>query len=413
MPIADDPAPRPDDPFEGVVLDEDFVRSAAVKEQSGRARMLAAKWKQQPPQPEPWRASADPAPAPARRRFGRRPKPVDPWGRRRRRNWQTPLFVVLAAAVTLAALNVDRLNGWYHRGQESSALPATGPATAPAPAPATTAPPTAEPGTPTVEHPWAGSPADAWKAGADALVLPEAKGQGVFDKEEVADMLDSVRQYLVLTNLDPKTLHGETPAAALAMMDRTSRADLEKALAHPTADADATTWLSRFDPRRAVPVTDVVKARGTMTFEGDGDRGLLVHTDYIFVYALRPGPDAGVPRPGQSTGGGGNGGGTAKPVALTADAAPRVEREIVRRQQDFRFYDPARYKVQRGKLFLDKWYAYLGNNVCTTGSGYLETDFSVDFGLGTDEPRTGKTVDPYDPNQKLDDREGCDTLSRS
>ncbi|GAA1069134.1 hypothetical protein GCM10009663_00070 [Kitasatospora arboriphila] len=402
VPTVDDPAPRPDDPFEDVVLDEDFVRAATVKEQSGRARMLAAKWQQQPPQPEPWRASADPAPAPARRRFGRRPKPVDPWGRRRRRNWQTPVFVVLAAAVTLAALNVDRLNGWYHRGEDSSAAAAD--PTAPA-----AAPPTTDPQTPTVERPWAGSPADAWKAGADALVLPQAKAEGVFGKEEVAGLLEKVRQYLVLTNLDPKTVHGETPAAALALLDRSSREDLEKALAHPTVDSDAANWLSRFDPRRAVPVTDVVKARGTMTFEGDGDRGLLVHTDYIFVYALRPGPDAGVPRPGQSTGSGG----TAKPVALKADVAPRVEREIVRRQQDFRFYNPARYKVQRGRLLLDKWTADFGNNVCGMGSGYLETDFTVDFGPGTEEPHTGPTVDPYDPNRKLDDHEGCGTLTRS
>ncbi|WP_431679226.1 hypothetical protein [Kitasatospora sp. KL5] len=403
MPIVEDPAPRPDDPFDGLVLDEDFVRGAAVKEQSGRARMLAAKWKRQPPQPEPWRASADPAPSAPRRRFGRRPKPVDPWGRRRKRNWQTPLFVVLAAAVTLAALNVDRLHGWYERGRDSSAASAGGPG-----ASATAAPPTADPDTPTVERPWAGSPADTWKAGADALVLPEAKAVGVFDKEEVADLLAEVRQYLVLTNVDPKTIRGETPAAALAMLDRGSRADLEKALAHPTADLDATTWLSRFDPRRAVPVTDVVKAQGTMTFESDGDRGLMVHTDYIFVYALRPGPDAGAPRPGQSAGGSG----TAKPVAWKAGDGTRVEREIVRRQQDFRFYNPDRYKVQRGKLFLHKWLADLGNNVCATGSGYLETDFSIDFGLGTDEPHTGPTVDPYDPNRKLDDHEGCGTLSR-
>nr|WP_144298678.1 hypothetical protein [Streptomyces sp. TLI_235] len=402
MPIVDDPAPRPDDPFEDLVLDEDFVRGATVKEQSGRSRMLAAKWKRQPPQPEPWRASADPAPA-ARRRFGRRPEPVDPWGRPKKRNWQTPLFVVLAAAVTLAALNVDRLHGWYERSRGSSAAPTAGPGSASA----TAAPPTADPDTPTVDRPWAGSPADTWQAGLEALAMPEAKAVGVFGKGDVAGLLGKVRQYLVLTNLDPRTIAGETPTDALALLDREARADLEKALAHPTADQDATSWLSRFDPHRSVPVTDVVKVQGRTTFESDGDRGLLVHTDYIFVYALKPGPDAGAPRPGQSSGG------TAKPVAWKTGDGVRVEREIVRRQQDFRFYDPARYQVQRGKLVLDKGRADFGNNVCDMGSGYLETDFSIGFDFGTGEPHTGPTVDPYDPNRPLDDHQGCGTLSRS
>ncbi|MEV6208552.1 hypothetical protein [Kitasatospora sp. NPDC051914] len=405
MPIVEDPPPRPDDPFDGLVLDEDFVRGAAVKEQSGRARMLAAKWKQQPPQPEPWRASADPAPPAPRRRFGRRPKPVDPWGRRRKRNRQTLLFVVLAAAVTLAALNVDRLHGWYRQGQESSSLPAVGPETASP----TAAPPTVAPDTPTVDRPWAGSPADAWPAGADAVVVPEAKAVGVFSKDTVAAHLAAVRQYLVLTNLDPKTVAGQTPSAALALLDRQGRAELEKALAHPTAESDPANWLSRFDPRRAVPVSDVVKVQGRTTFESDGDRGLLVHTDYTFVYALRPGPDAGAPRPGASSGG------AAKPVAWKAgDDGVHVEREIVRREQDFRFYDPARYQVQRGKLVITRSAGAFGNNVCTMGSGFLETDFDRTR-QGTDPstgPSGGATVDPYDRSRPLDGEPGCDSLSR-
>ncbi|MER7580034.1 hypothetical protein [Kitasatospora sp. NPDC097691] len=59
MPIAEDPEPRSArgdepggsdpsgtgarDPFADLVLDEEFVRSAAVTEQSGRTRMLAAR----------------------------------------------------------------------------------------------------------------------------------------------------------------------------------------------------------------------------------------------------------------------------------------------------------------------------------------------------------------------------------
>ncbi|WP_354637588.1 hypothetical protein [Kitasatospora camelliae] len=63
MPIADDPFPdpsddphasgRPDpsspDPFDGLVLDEAFVRGATVKEPSARTRMLTARWRLEPP----------------------------------------------------------------------------------------------------------------------------------------------------------------------------------------------------------------------------------------------------------------------------------------------------------------------------------------------------------------------------
>ncbi|GHH79223.1 hypothetical protein GCM10018781_56760 [Kitasatospora indigofera] len=56
MPIADDPhqpphRPEPNgaDPFDGLLLDEDFVRGAAVKEPSARTRMLSARWRLQEP----------------------------------------------------------------------------------------------------------------------------------------------------------------------------------------------------------------------------------------------------------------------------------------------------------------------------------------------------------------------------
>ncbi|MEV7603406.1 hypothetical protein AB0O91_39160 [Kitasatospora sp. NPDC089797] len=68
MPIADEPHPSPfpepepgpgpepaardrgtPDPFEGLVLDERFVRDATVQEPTARTRMLTARWREQPP----------------------------------------------------------------------------------------------------------------------------------------------------------------------------------------------------------------------------------------------------------------------------------------------------------------------------------------------------------------------------
>ncbi|AJE41497.1 MULTISPECIES: SGM_3592 family protein [Streptomyces] len=49
------------DDWDGVVLDEDFIRSAVSIEPSGRARMLAARWRREAPDPQPWRSDEPPA----------------------------------------------------------------------------------------------------------------------------------------------------------------------------------------------------------------------------------------------------------------------------------------------------------------------------------------------------------------
>ncbi|QEU93211.1 hypothetical protein [Streptomyces kanamyceticus] len=48
--------------WDDVVLDEDFVRSAAAEEPSARARMLAERWRARgAPEPQPWRSDEPPA----------------------------------------------------------------------------------------------------------------------------------------------------------------------------------------------------------------------------------------------------------------------------------------------------------------------------------------------------------------
>ncbi|PYC75857.1 hypothetical protein C7C46_23245 [Streptomyces tateyamensis] len=47
--------------MDGVGLDEAFVRAAPVAEPSGRSRMLAARWRREPPEPQPWRSDQPPA----------------------------------------------------------------------------------------------------------------------------------------------------------------------------------------------------------------------------------------------------------------------------------------------------------------------------------------------------------------
>ncbi|MER6121130.1 hypothetical protein ABT173_00200 [Streptomyces sp. NPDC001795] len=49
------------DTWDGVVFDEDFIRSASTTEPSARARMLAARWRNEAPGPQPWRSDEPPA----------------------------------------------------------------------------------------------------------------------------------------------------------------------------------------------------------------------------------------------------------------------------------------------------------------------------------------------------------------
>ncbi|MEU6775325.1 hypothetical protein [Streptomyces sp. NPDC046759] len=64
------------DAWDELVLDEAFVRGAETSEPSARARMLAARWRAEEPEPQPWRSDEPPAGwffSRARRRRWRRP----------------------------------------------------------------------------------------------------------------------------------------------------------------------------------------------------------------------------------------------------------------------------------------------------------------------------------------------------
>ena len=49
------------EPWDEVVRDDDFIRSAEAAEPSARARMLTARWRDQAPEPQPWRSDEPPA----------------------------------------------------------------------------------------------------------------------------------------------------------------------------------------------------------------------------------------------------------------------------------------------------------------------------------------------------------------
>ncbi|MCG6497251.1 hypothetical protein [Kitasatospora sp. A2-31] len=260
-----------------------------------------------------------------------------------------------------------------------------------------------------------GSPAKDWASGPAGIEVSKAPlATGAFGTDEVAAQLQLVKDYLVAANLDPQLIAGGSPDAALAMLDRGTKDTARQALAHPSPTTDPSSWFTRFDPREAIPVSDAIRVQGWISYDADGENGVVVKTDVTYVYALRPGPEAvrlaaspGTPATGPAT----------PQDAVRATPDPDVPgytwtaRTIVRRADTFHFYDPARYAVDPKKIVADETRPSFGNSACNVHDGYLHPEFDQ-FPPARPNP-TGPTRDPYERTGEVPGKGGCNTISRS
>ncbi|MFJ3201817.1 hypothetical protein [Streptomyces sp. NPDC086989] len=364
------------------VSDEEWARfmeqaeagaGQAPREPSARARMVAARLREDSAGPAGWRTG------PAwQEREGR--------GRRKRR-LKAAAAVVLIAALALIAVRpelvIDRITG--KAAQKDGAR---------APLPAETARPSAPPSAlypdePTLKEPFKGSPALQWADGAAGIEVPEAEAVGGMSKEQVADALEKVRQFLITANLDPATLRGERPGAALALLDPKPAEQLsrvERSLTAPTKENDPLHLFTRARPTELKPVGDVVKVRGRMWVEPGKEPGRAdVLVDYTFVH----------------------------PFVKARPGAEQVKRTIVRREMTFSIADPRRWEATAGRLWLERTDVNLGNSACDVHDGFLHPVFDEDAPAGPTP--SGTPVDPYDRSKTIatQGQEGCGSLSRS
>ncbi|MGW2862683.1 hypothetical protein [Streptomyces sp. NPDC001205] len=380
----------PDEIWEQFVRDtEQDIRKSAPKEPSARARMVTErlrkeqeaaqggargrKGKKRPAEPEGWRTG------PAWRE-------MDGRAGRRRRMWGV-LGVLAAAAVLLVALNPSRALSLV-TGDSGSGGEAT------AQLPPETAAPTAapsfadDPDRPTLKEPFRGSPAAQYADGAAGIELPEATALGGLSKEQVAAALARTRDVLIDADLNPGTLRGGRPEAALALIDPLQHdvlGDLTTALAKPDKEHDPLNFFSRFDPNRVRLVGDVIKTRGRMTFSKDARSGVVVHADYTFVY----------------------------PVVKAAPGSQEVARTIVRRILDVQAPDPSVMRSTAGKLWITNYDVDIANSQCAVYDGYLHPEFADETPSGPSP--SGSALDPYDRSRDLkrDRPEGCGLVSRT
>ncbi|MEU0897072.1 hypothetical protein [Streptomyces massasporeus] len=363
----------PDDVWEQFTRDTERDISSAPKEPSARARMVTERLREQDARgetPPGWRTG------PAWQEMNGRAS-------RRRKLWAV-VGVVVTAAVVLVALKPSLLPGDPFGTGESGA--------AASPLPDETAAPTAAPGasdaeTPTLDRPFAGSPAERWADGEAGIVLPEAKVVGAVSADRVAQALKLTKKLLVGANLDPKAVRGARPEAALSVLDPQQPGlldDLGAGLRSPSRKHDPVTLFSRFDPDKVRPAGDVIKTRGRMTFKKGTQGGVAVRADYTFVYPV-----------------------------VRADGPTEVTRTIVRRVLDVEVADPARYKVTPGRLLLMNYDQEIGNSSCFVYDGYLHPEFPSSGSAGPDP--SGPATDPYDRSKPIEHGDGgdCGTVTRT
>lgn len=349
-------------------------------ERRSRWRARGAGSAGRPGQPEGWRTG------PAWRELDGRAA--------RRRRALNAVGVVAAAAVALVAVRpewaLSHLPGglgdrWFASSEDVAAASAP---LSPETARPTSAPPADAPGVPTLKRPFAGSPAERWANGADAIVLPPATAVGTLSKTQVASALKATKQLLVASNLDPATLRGERPQAALDVIEPRQTellGLLDTSLRKPDERHDPLWMFSRFDPDEIRLAGDVVKVRGRMTFKPGEHASVVVHADYTFVY----------------------------PVTRVGGSTSEVERTIVRRVLDVELSDPAKYRVTPGKLAVLDYLQEMANSACGIHDGYLHPQFASDAPSG--ERPTGAAMDPYDRSRDLDPEpvEECGTVTRT
>ncbi|MGI5195417.1 hypothetical protein ACQEVY_17505 [Streptomyces sp. CA-288835] len=377
---SEDPKSPTDDEWEKFLRDSELGISAsnAPKEPSARARMVTERLRQQDARgerPPGWRTG------PPVQGMNVRPA-------RRSKLWAI-IGVPLVLAIALVAMKPSLLpgdlfgtGGWGGTGTESAA-----------PLPEETAPPStapsAAPGTPTLDRPFAGSPAERYADGEAGIVLPEAKPVGSFSKDQVGRALKQTKALLVDANIDRTTLLGGTPETVLGTLDPKQPgmlSDVRSWLRKPDKQNDPLLMFSRFDKDEVRLVGDVVKTRGRMSFERDEKGSVVIRADYTFVYALAPAdPDS-----------------------------TEVARVIARRVLETELADPTRFRLTPGKLVIARYDQDLANTGCGIYDGYMHPRFDSVPTKGTTKP-TGPKVDPYDRSRDIQNSgtETCGTASRT
>ncbi|MEU5773326.1 hypothetical protein ABZ819_08475 [Streptomyces venezuelae] len=345
--------------------------AGAPVEPSARARGVERRLKEAAGQAEGWRTYS---PARPRRRTG----------------WYVAGLVAAAAllGVGLFPQQVFGLFDGDDGGQSETPLAAESkrPGAAPGAAPALR---------PTWDEPFRGSPAARWADGAAGITVPAAKATGWMDAAQVDKALEQSRRFLVDAGLDRGVLRGERPTKAIGLLNP-HQSDVQDYLRTalssktPTPTTDPLLLFSRFRPRQAQLVGDVVKTRGRLSYR-EGRRGALeVTADVTFVYPVAPAGERG--------------------------RDTDIVRTIVRREVVMSWDDPDKVITEPGTMSLVSYTLDLTNGGCSGPTGYFTPPFDT---ADKQHAESEHRLDPYDRSKPVDsddaqaDGKKCVTATRS
>lgn len=195
---------------------------------------------------------------------------------RRRRRERLLVISIVVVAVALVLLLMVRI------GLFEGLLPSSG--TSAAPRSGDGAP--AEPAALALDlnRPYAKSPAASWPNGAAGIVLPAAQPVGEFSAEAVATAVRQVRDVLVASRLDRRIVVDHDASGFLGALAPDARRQLEP-LFGSGREAEVQSLVSLVaDGSRLLPVDP--KVTGKMSVKPGGAGELVVHTNFVFVYAF-------------------------------------------------------------------------------------------------------------------------------
>ncbi|HEY2791057.1 MAG TPA: hypothetical protein VGJ28_01795, partial [Micromonosporaceae bacterium] len=197
--------------------------------------------------------------------------------RQARRAFQPRAIWLLGIAlVMVAVVGFVYVQRPLHLGDPSGAAYPT--AAVPSGVTATTSPvPTAKP---SVDSPFAGTPAESWPDGTAGMTMPAAKAVGRWTASQVSADLARVRTALIASHLDHRLLINHDPSTFIALLATSHRSDV----VHNIRDYD--TSLIRIAPgARLSTAAPKVSGRTTYAQSTWGRIPVLeVITNYVWVY---------------------------------------------------------------------------------------------------------------------------------
>ncbi len=239
-----------DDEYRAVVFDESFVRAARIQEFSARERL-----------------DTDGGPVRVRHTF--------PSGLARQ---ATVLVLLIMAAFTFALYMGVRHPYRAHHTTPVPQLRAQVIALVPAgKVPAVSA-----------SRPFTGRSVVGYGTDAAGISLPDPHRVGGFAESEVAEALNTAKDYLVASSINPRTLFDGDVRGVLNLLDPGQADQFDTGLAEPALDGsrEATGWLVRFKPDLPLAQVGQVRVKGSLTASETSDKQLQIATDHTFVYAL-------------------------------------------------------------------------------------------------------------------------------